>query len=229
MKDFRLVRAGDSTLVLDFEERIDPAVNARVIRLGEAVAAARIPGVRDIVPTFRSLAVFFDPLRLDYAQLTDCIEAHAEPPPETDTERRTPLRVPVCYGGDFGPDLDGIAEFAKMSAADVISLHAGAIYRVYMMGFLPGFAYLGIVDQRIAAPRRSMPRVRVPRGSVGIAGPQTGIYPADSPGGWQIIGRSPLRPFDISRTAAFLFELGDAVQFVPVDRAEYDHLASLDR
>ena len=98
-----------------------------------------------------------------------------------------------------------------------------------MMGFLPGFAYLGTVDQRIAAPRRSTPRARVARGSVGIAGPQTGIYPADSPGGWQIIGRSPLRPFDIARTAAFLFEPGDAVQFVPVDRAEYDRLASLNR
>jgi len=135
--------------------------------------------------------------------------------------------VPVCYGGELGPDLPSVAEFARMSPEEVVSIHAGATYRVFMLGFLPGFAYLGAVDERIAAPRQMTPRPRVRRGSVGIAGLQTGIYPADTPGGWQIIGRSPVSPFDLSRSAPFLFSAGDVVQFVPIDRAEYERLSRL--
>jgi KipI family sensor histidine kinase inhibitor len=138
----------------------------------------------------------------------------------------TPMRVPVCYGGDFGPDLESIARQAKMSPEQVVAVHSGEIYRVFMLGFLPGFAYMGLVDSRIAAPRLSTPRLNVSRGSVGIAGRQTGIYPADTPGGWQILGRTSIRPFDITRSPAFSFEAGDLVQFVPVTRDEYERTAS---
>ena len=132
------------------------------------------------------------------------------------------MRIPVCYGGDLGPDLEEVASFAGMAEADVIRVHAGGTYRVFMLGFVPGFAYLGIVDQRIAMSRHATPRVRVPAGSVGIAGVQTGVYPAETPGGWQLIGRTPLKPFDPSRDEPFLLKAGDAVQFHPIDRAEYD-------
>jgi KipI family sensor histidine kinase inhibitor len=219
---FRIVPAGDSALIVEFEERIDPAVNARAIGCAEAIQGARITGVRDVVPTFRSVAVYFDPLRTDSDVLQRCLEEGAGQPLSSASAARTPVRIPVCYGGDLGPDLADVASFAGMPEADVVRVHAGATYRVFMLGFVPGFAYLGIVDTRIAMPRHATPRVRVPVGSVGIAGVQTGVYPAETPGGWQLIGRTPIKPFDPSRADPFLMQAGDAVQFYPIDRAEYD-------
>jgi inhibitor of KinA len=132
--------------------------------------------------------------------------------------------VPVCYGGEFGPDLAAVAAFGGVAAADVIRLHAARTYRVYMLGFVPGFAYMGTVDERIAAPRRAEPRPRVPAGSVGIAGSQTGIYPSSTPGGWQLVGRTPIAPFDLSRARPFLFDAGVSVRFHPIEPAEYARL-----
>jgi KipI family sensor histidine kinase inhibitor len=224
-QDFRIVPAGDSTIVVELEERIDPAVNARVIRLADQVQAAAIPGVRDVVPTYRSVAVFFDPIRTDYRQLVGWLERQVDQPGSAQVEEPTPISVPVCYGGELGPDLAAVAAFASVSPDEVVVAHASAIYRVFMLGFVPGFAYMGVVNVRIAMPRRATPRVRVPRGAVGIAGPQTGIYPAETPGGWQLIGRTPVKPFDAARPAPFLFKPGDGVRFVPIERAEYERLA----
>jgi inhibitor of KinA len=219
---YRIVPAGDSALVVEFEERIDPAVNARTIACADAIQAAAIGGVRDVVPTYRSVAVYFDPLHTDGEALTACLEREAARLPPAVSEARPPVRVPVCYGGDLGPDLPAVAAFAGLSEPDVVRLHAAGIYRVFMLGFVPGFAYLGIVDQRIAMPRHTTPRVRVPSGSVGIAGVQTGVYSAETPGGWQLIGRTPVKPFDPARAQPFLLKAGDAVQFHAIDRAEYD-------
>ena len=219
---FRIVPAGDAALIVEFDERIDPAINARAIALAEALQAAPLAGVRDVVPTYRSVAVFFDPLRTDYNALVERLgrdAARAGPDASSDRE---PIVIPVCYGGDLGPDLAAVAAFGGVSADDVIAIHAEATYRVFMLGFVPGFAYMGLVDLRIAAPRHTTPRLRVPLGSVGIAGVQTGIYPAETPGGWQLIGRTPLKPFDASRAEPFLMKAGDAVRFTPIDRAEYD-------
>jgi inhibitor of KinA len=224
MSAFRIVPAGDSAVIVEFEDRIDPAVNARVISLCDALQAAAIAGVRDVVPTFRSVAVYFDPLRTDYPGLLSRIDTEGGRASTDGSRARTPIRIPVCYGGDFGPDLSQVAAFAHMSESDVIALHSSRVYRVFMLGFVAGFAYMGIVDARIAVPRHSTPRVRVPLGSVGIAGVQTGIYPAETPGGWQLIGRTPVRPFDAARAEPFLMKAGDAVQFAPIDRAEYDRL-----
>jgi inhibitor of KinA len=132
------------------------------------------------------------------------------------------VRIPVCYGGDHGPDLAAVAAFAGLSEAEVIRLHAEATYHVFMLGFVPGFAYMGIVNERIAMARHSTPRVRVPAGTVAIAGIQTGIYPAETPGGWQLIGRTPLKPFDGLRAEPFLVAPGDAVQFYAIDRDQYE-------
>ena len=222
MSTFRIVTAGDSALIVEFEERIDPDVNARAICCAEAIQAARITGIRDVVPTYRSVAVYFDPLRTAGDILMRCLEHAAGQPLSPAAAARTPVRIPVCYGGDLGPDLADVASFAGMPEADVVRVHAGSTYRVFMLGFVPGFAYLGIVDSQIAMPRHAIPRVRVPAGSVGIAGVQTGVYSADTPGGWQLIGRTPMKPFDPSREDPFLMQAGDVVQFYPIDRAEHD-------
>lgn len=217
----RIVAAGDSALIIEFDERIDPEINRRAIAVADAVQSVPVPGVRDIVPTYRSVAVYFDPLKTDYESLVQRLETAAGASTVSARER-PPIRIPVCYGGELGPDLGNVAAFAGISESDAIAIHASATYRVYMLGFVPGFAYMGVVDDRIAAPRRATPRVRVPLGSVGIAGVQTGIYPAETPGGWQLIGRTPLKPFDLSRAEPFLMKAGDAVQFFPIDRREFD-------
>jgi KipI family sensor histidine kinase inhibitor len=216
------VPAGDSALVIEFEERIDPVVSARAAAVAHAVTAERVTGVRDVVPTYRSVAVYFDPLQTDRARLVATLDRVAESTVPAEQHRRPVMQIPVCYGGDHGPDLGRVAAFAALSERDVIDLHAAATYRVLMLGFTPGFAYMGIVDSRIAAPRLDTPRPRVPRGSVGIAKEQTGIYPSETPGGWQLIGRTPVRPFDLSRPDPFLLRPGDEVQFVPITAREFD-------
>src|SRR5579872_3284811 len=220
----RIVTAGDSAVVVEFEERIDPAVNARAIALAESVQSAALAGVRDVVPTFRSVTVQFDPLRTDYDALLALIETAAARPAAPATAARTPIRIPVCYGSELGPDLGEVAAFAATTEREVIERHAARIYRVFALGFVAGFAYLGTVDESIAMPRHATPRLRVPAGSVGIAGVQTGVYPAETPGGWRLIGRTPIKPFDLARPDPFLLKAGDSVQFYAIDRAEYERL-----
>jgi KipI family sensor histidine kinase inhibitor len=210
--------AGDSALVLELEPRIDAGVNARAIGIARSVRRESIPGVRDVVSTYRSIAVFFDPLQTRLENVAAALErAAAEPAP---SEASRLVDVPVVYGGEFGPDLGDVARTTSLHEAEVIRRHTQTIYRVFMLGFVPGFAYLGVVDPSIAVPRRATPRPRVPAGSVAIAGGQTGIYPQESPGGWQIIGRTRVRPFDALRTPQFLMEPGDRVRFVPVSSLE---------
>ncbi len=222
MTTLRIVPAGDAALVVEFEERIDPAISARGAALADALQAEHVAGVRDIVPTYRSVTVYFDPRRTDQPQLVETVERLATTPVTADRPSRPPIVVPVCYGGAYGPDLPDVASYASLSEADVVDIHSGGRYRVMMLGFTPGFAYMGAVDARIAAPRLATPRARVARGSVGIAKEQTGIYPGETPGGWRLIGRTPLRPFDMSRPEPFLFHAGDEVRFVPITPREFD-------
>jgi inhibitor of KinA len=222
----RFVRAGDSAIVVEFEERIDLAINARCIAVANAVRASGLPGVRDVVPAYRAVTVYFDPLRTELTPLVEYLKRCAGAAPhDVESPART-HRVPVCYGGEFGPDLAEVAAFGGLSEDETVARHAGRLYRVFMLGFIPGFAYLGAVDQQIAAPRRETPRARVAAGSVGIASAQTGIYPMDTPGGWQLIGRSPMRIFDPSRDRPSLFQPGDAVHFFPISRHEWDRFSS---
>jgi KipI family sensor histidine kinase inhibitor len=213
----RVLQAGDAMLIVEVAPVIDPLVNEQVIDLGDRLRAMGVPGVRDVVPGYSTLGVHFDPLRTDRAALERAIAAQGrlvqrvtEPPP------RAPIEIPVRYGGDDGPDLDDVATFAGCTPEDVVERHAAVVYRVYMLGFVPGFAYLGRVDRRIAAPRRRVPRERVPAGAVGIAGEQTGIYPIETPGGWQIVGKTSLRMFDAERHPASLLAPGNLVRFRPV-------------
>ena len=222
MSFVRIREAGDSALLLEIgvsgtsapPAGIDEDVNARAIAIARALRQRAIAGVRDVVSTFRSVAVFFDPLSTDVPALAAALHADADAVPSAYEGRA--IEVPVVYGGDAGPDLAHVAAFAGCSSEAVIERHASRAYRVFMLGFLPGFAYMASVDETIAAPRRATPRLGVPSGSVGIAGRQTGIYPRDSPGGWQIIGRAATNLFDPRRTPPALFAPGDSVRFVPV-------------
>lgn len=217
MSEVRVVPAGDAAWFVEFDNRIDPVVNARAIALARAVREAGWRFVRDVVTAYRSVAVYVDPLAPEVRDLRETLTALAEGIPPADTSREALITVPVCYGGEFGPDLARVAEFAGCSEEEVIRRHTAREYRVYMVGYVPGFPYMGTVDPTIAAPRRETPRVRVPQGSVGIAGPQTGIYPRDTPGGWNLIGRTPIKPFDERRPEPCLFRPGSRVRFVAID------------
>lgn len=220
----RIVAAGDAVLIAEFDDRIDVSVNAQAIALADQLGLAAVRGVRDIVPTFRSVAVHFDPLATDVGELATrmhAASAYAEHP-----ALAAVVDVPVCYDREFAPDLDEVAHAAGLSRDEAIAVHAGRDYRVFMLGFLPGFAYLGSVDARIAAPRRFEPRLAVPAGAVGIAGLQTGIYPQQSPGGWNIVGRTPLRMAWLDRPQPTRLKAGDAVCFRVIGRSEFDRIAT---
>jgi len=215
----RLVMAGDAALVVEFEERIDETINRRGQMLAASIIARSIGGVLDVVPAFRSVAVYFDPLVTDVDALRGTLAADLERAQTTEPAEAMAgrhHRVPVKYGGEGGPDLAAVADWAELSEDEVIARHHGREYRVFMLGFMPGFAYLGTVDERIAAPRLPTPRPKVPAGSVAIAGPQSGVYPSETPGGWRILGRTPVKVFDMQREDPFLFAPGDIVQFVPI-------------
>jgi len=227
-REWELFRDGDCALGLNWPARLDPDINARCVAVAEALRRRPVHGVRDVVEAYATVTVHFDPLAGDVDEIAAVLrrlaaEAAASAGREAHRPRRE-LRLPVCYGGARGPDLADVARFARCSEAEVVERHSGAAYRVYMLGFLPGFAYMGAVDPRIAAPRRAVPRVHVPAGSVGIAARQTGVYPVASPGGWQLIGQTPVRIFDMARTDPFLLAAGDRVRFEPIDEAAYDRL-----
>ncbi len=210
--------AGDSALLLELEPVIDERVNARAITIAAAVRDDVVAGVRDVVSTYRSVAVYFDPLVADIRDVRASLERAVDTP--VNAVSGGALEIPVEYGGQWGPDLADVATFGHISIDTVIARHVERDYRVFMLGFLPGFAYLGPVDPAIAAPRRKSPRERVRTGSVGIAGAQTAVYPVDSPGGWQIIGHTLTRMFDPERWPAALLSPGDSVRFVPQPHGE---------
>lgn len=223
MADFRILPLGDAALTIEFGQEIDPAINEQVIAFAETIRAQTWEGVLDVVPTYRSVTIHVDPLCVDLDTLTNWLlqlpksSHHAMPSGKHH-------RIPVLYGGEGGPDLHDVAAFAKLSAADVIRLHASVLYRVYMLGFSPGFPYLGLVPEPLAMPRLPTPRITVPAGSVGIAGTQTGIYPISTPGGWRLIGRTPIALYRPHSATPFLLNPGDLVRFEPIEQQEFDRL-----
>jgi KipI family sensor histidine kinase inhibitor len=206
----------DSMLLVELDAVIDPLVNERAIELAQRLTARAGRGVRDIVPGYCTVGVHFDPLATDLSALERAILDAGKGLDGLDRLPGRPIvEIPVSYGGADGPDLDAVAAFAGCTPEEVVERHAGRTYRVYMLGFVPGFAYMGRVDPTIAAPRHRMPREKVPAGSVGIAGEQTGVYPMETPGGWQLVGRTRLQMFDASRERPSLLAPGDLVRFVP--------------
>lgn len=202
---------GSQGLYVVLGDEISDAVNQDVLRLARAIGEGISGGIRDIVPGYASVYVEFDPLVWPFAALADAIERsnlslESGPPPRL-------VRIPVAYGGEFGPDLEAVAAEVGLSVDGVIAAHSGGLYRVYFIGFTPGFPFLGGMDPRLAVPRLPQPRLKVARGSVGIAGLQTGIYPMESPGGWRIIGRTEVALYDPTRPSPVLFRPGDQVRF----------------
>ena len=211
---------GDRSLLVELGEKISPDVNRRVQELMLQLQQARLPGVREFAPGYRSLLVVFDPLTLSPSELKARITEVAARPGSVGLPRAKLLTVPVFYGGEYGPDLEWVAGHLDISTDEVIRLHTETMYRVYMIGFTPGYPYMGELPAALAVPRRSTPRTRVPKGSVGIAQRQTGIYSVESPGGWQIIGWTPIELFDPTRQLPSLLEMGDRVKFEAVRQVE---------
>jgi len=222
----RYLPAGDEGLVIEFGNEIHRAVHHRVYAMARAVEEAVIEGIVEIIPSYRSILITYDPSMVSFQRLKDEMTRIAENPSHTEIPEHRRVEIPTCYGGEYGPDLDFVANHHGLSPEEVIRIHASQEYLVYMLGFTPGFPYLGGNLEKIAIPRLKTPKVRVPAGSVGIAGNQTGIYPIESPGGWRIIGRTPLALFDPLRPPYFLLAAGDLVRFVPIEKERYMDLLS---
>lgn len=220
----RFLVAGDMALVVEFGDQVDRAVSDRVIALSDAVATKAIPGVIELVPTFRSLMVHYDPLRIGHDELEAAIAPLLDAVGAVHHRGRL-YTFPVSYGGEHGPDLDEVAERTHLTPADVVRLHTCVTYHVYALGFLPGYPYMGDGPEELSLPRREVPRLRVPMGSVAIAFRQVGIYSLESPAGWHLLGRTPVRLFDTRRENAVLLAPGDKVRFEPVSADDYHRLA----
>jgi len=220
----RFRACGDRALLAEYGTGIDLAVNRKVHAVAAALRERSLAGIEAVIPAYRNLAVIYDPIVVSFENLTAALTAL-----ESDLETAEPAEprtvdIPVCYGGRFGPDLAFVAEHNQLTVEEVVRIHSQALYPIYAVGFAPGFCYLGGLDPRLHTPRLPTPRTRVPAGSVGIAEAQTGVYPSDSPGGWRLVGRTPLRLFNPSRADPFLYQAGDQIRFVPVSAPDFHRL-----
>lgn len=225
MYEYKLLPAGDTALIIEFGDRIDRRFNDRVLALCERLREARIDGVVDIVPTFRSLMVQYEPLVMSSAQLIARIHALAERLETTDRVAHA-WRLPVCYDPQVAADLAEVAARVNLSPRQLVERHSAVTYQIYMLGFLPGQAYMGDVPAELALPRRAAPRPKIPAGSLAMAMTMTSIFPRETPCGWHIIGRSPVCLWDVTRSTTPLLAPGDTVTFVPVSLREYEALAA---
>ncbi|HEY1260279.1 MAG TPA: 5-oxoprolinase subunit PxpB [Stellaceae bacterium] len=216
----RFLSVGDRALAIELGDAIDRRLSRRVLRLDRAIRTAPPHGVVETVPTFRSLLVHYDPLATSRAELEAAIAPLVDRDQDTAGAVRE-WRIPVCYEGEQAPDLAEVARLTGLAPADIVACHSGIRWHVYMLGFLPGFPYLGDLPPELALPRRADPRVKVPAGSVSIATTLTAIYPYESPGGWHLIGATPVRFFDPARTPPALLAPGDAVRFDPIDATAF--------
>ena len=221
----RIHIVGDRGLLVEYGDRIDPVVNKKVISMAIGLEHDALAGVVEIIPSYLSLLMIYDPSVTTASALQESLISLERrlteiefPPPKT-------VEIPVCYGGECGPDIEFVAESNNLTVDDVIRLHSQPAYQIFMIGFSPGYPYLGGLPREIHTPRLKTPRTRVLEGSVGIANEQTGIYPVTSPGGWQLIGRTPVRLFDPERSNPVLYRAGDRIRFKPISPEEYSRLA----
>lgn len=220
MAGFRVTIAGDSALNLEFSRIISAETSALIRVAAQNLSDDPIPGIVELVPTFCSLMVYYDPLMTTYDEIVQKLQGKLRDLDTADLRLKRIVEIPVCYGGEFGPDLPTVAKHAGLSEKEVVEIHSSQDYLIDMLGFLPGFAYLGGLDPRLHTPRLATPRTQIEAGSVGIGGTQTGVYPLPSPGGWQIIGRTPIRPYDPNRENPILYSAGEYIRFVPVSDDE---------
>lgn len=216
----RICPLGDAAVIVQFGSKIDNELNQLVLSLETNLVSAKIPGLFATIPSYASLTIHYDASLIDFQSIQDELLMQLDSLENTENEQGRLLEIPVFYGGKFGPDLDSVAQHCKLTTNEVIRRHAAHGYWVYFIGFLPGFPYLGGLDESIATPRLSTPRTLVKAGSVGIAGSQTGVYPLDSPGGWRIIGWTPFKLFDSFKDPPSFLQPGDRVKFIPMPEKE---------
>lgn len=221
MENIKILTAGDSSILIEFGKEISPEINGHITAVVHLMKEQHIEGVVEVIPAFASLLVNYDPRVITYSQIKERMEKLLKLDVRSEESARRIFEIPVCYGGEYGPDLENIAAKAGLTPEEVIQIHSSRDYLIYMLGFLPGFAYLGGLDERIHTPRLANPRIRIRAGSVGIGGSQTGIYPLDSPGGWQLLGLTPVNPYDPKREVPILYEAGDYIRFVPITEEEF--------
>ena len=224
MENVRYLISGDSAVTVEFGNTISPEINRKIRAFKIALERAQIEGIIETVPTYRSLLVCYRPEVIRYGALTERLKEVLSSSDSIQIPPPSVVEIPVLYGGEMGPDLAHVAECHGLTKEEVIKIHTSRDYLIYMLGFIAGFPYLGGMDERIATPRLENPRVKIEGGSVGIAGAQTGIYPVASPGGWQLIGRTPVKLYDADREKPVLLEAGQYIRFRSVSEDEYHEI-----
>ncbi|MED3654771.1 5-oxoprolinase subunit PxpB [Heyndrickxia sporothermodurans] len=222
--DFRYKAAGDSAILMELDAGIDEKTNKRIIHLSKLIEDKAEEGFGEVIIGYRSILVQYNPLRLSYQQAVELLKYLETNNDSNKYEKRRHIEIPVLYGGEHGPDLESVATYNNLSPKEVISIHSAASYLVYFMGFTPGFPFMGGMSKRIATPRLENPRISIPSGSVGIANNQTGIYPVESPGGWRLIGQTPMRLYDWQANQPFLLHAGDKVTFKEIQIDEFNEI-----
>lgn len=220
----KFLTAGDSAIVMEFGNTIEKEINAKIAAVVENLKKKNIDGILDILPTYRSILINYDPVKISYGEMVETLKGLSKSDKANQSDEVRLIEIPTLYGKEYGPDIEFVAENANLSVDEVIKIHSGTDYLVYMMGFMPGFTYLGGLDPRIATPRLKSPRLKIEPGSVGIAGSQTGMYPLESPGGWQLIGRTPLKLFDDTKEPPVFIQAGDYIRYVSINKEEYDKI-----
>lgn len=220
----KFLTAGDSAIVMEFGNTIEKEINAKIFAVVENLKEKKIDGILDILPTYRSILINYDPVKISYGEMVEILNGLGKSNKDNKSDEVRLIEIPTLYGREYGPDIEFVAENANLSVDEVIKIHSGTDYLVYMMGFMPGFTYLGGLDERIVTPRLKSPRLKIEPGSVGIAANQTGMYPLESPGGWQLIGRTPLKLYDDTKEPPVFIQAGDYIRYVPITKEEYDKI-----
>ncbi|MBF8982549.1 5-oxoprolinase subunit PxpB [Lutibacter sp. B2] len=220
-KETKYLTSGEKALVIEFGDEIAEKTNGKVRAMMIAIEKKDIIGIVEMTPTYRSLMVHYNPLEIDYKSLLSKLKTVEGELDHIDIPLPKVIEIPTLYGSDYGADIENVANHNGLSIEDVIKIHTSKEYLIYMLGFTPGFPYLGGMDERIATPRLQTPRTKISGGSVGIAGSQTGVYPIDSPGGWQLIGKTPLKLYDAHTDTPILLQAGNYIKFVPISEEEY--------
>ncbi|MFD1705135.1 5-oxoprolinase subunit PxpB [Siminovitchia sediminis] len=219
--DFTFKPAGDQAILIEFENKIEEEINAKVRHIAKLAEKEADNGFGEVILGYRSVLIHYNPVKLSYEQITNKLKSWNEEHFTDELSAGRKIHIPVLYGGEWGPDLEDVAKHNNLSPEEVISIHSEGQYLVYFLGFTPGYPFMGGMSTKISTPRLSSPRVSIPAGSVGIANSQTGIYPVQSPGGWRLIGRTPLRLYDPDRVNPFLLDAGDIVYFKVINHEEF--------
>lgn len=224
----RILPTGDRALTVEFGNEINEQINAHLLGFIKKLKNMHIKGIEEFIPSFRSVLIHYNPGVLSYAEISKCINEVLEHPIADIGHKKRIVEIPVCYENGLGPDIEFVAEHAGLSVEEVIKIHSAKPYLIYMLGFQPGFPYLGGLDARIHTPRLDTPRLKLEAGSVGIGGKQTGLYPMESPGGWQIIGLTPVRCYNPDSDTPIPYRAGDYISFIPISYEEYLRLREID-